>query len=156
MAAATRLSKNPNPFRKDPKPRHLDGSAAWAKLKNQDPDKHYVFVNKGDLDAMSFYDSVGFDVEVLKENGVRPMGGRTGKIGDPIEVRGMILHSISKERQAEIEMHGADGDSGQADADRIEQDIIDRRGFDPLRGMHSRFIHLTKEIQAPEREVLNQ
>ena len=154
MPAAAKLTKGVNPFRKDPKPRHLDGSAVWSRLKNEDPNKRYVFVNKGDVEALAEYECAGYEVEVLTEHGVRPMGGRTGKVGEPVEVRGMILHSVSRGRFDEIQMHGMNGNAGQTEADRIEQQIVAKRGFDPLRGMHSSFIHLTKEIQAPENEVI--
>lgn len=151
MPAAAKVS--PKPLRLDPKPRHLDGSAVWARLKNTDPDKRYVYVNKGDSDAMATYDDAGYQVELLTSGGVCPAGGRTGRLNEPIEMRGMLLMSIGRQRAAEIEMHGADGDGGQAGADRLEETIVDRRGFDPLRGMHSRFITVENKIQAPENEV---
>lgn len=139
--------------RKDPKPRHLDGSAIWARLKNADPDRHYVYVNKGDPDAMAHYDAAGYEVVTLEPGGVCPAGGKTVRNGEPIEMRGLVLMSVSKERQAQIELEGADGNAGQAEADRIEQLIVDRRGFDPLRGMHSRFMSVSNEIGKMESEV---
>ncbi len=138
------------PLRRDPKPRQLNGSAIWAQLRDRDADKHYVYVNKSDADAMAHYDAAGYEVEYLREGGVRPAGGKTVKLGEPIEMRGMQLMSVTAERAAQIELEGVDGDSGQLEADRVENMIIDRRGYDPLRGMHQRFISVQNEIQAPE------
>lgn len=147
-------AKLPRPLRKDPKPRHLDGSAVWSRLVDRKDDRHYVYVNKGDPDALATYEAAGYDVEVLKEGGVRPAGGRTCQIGAPIEMRGLVLHSCSMERKRQIELEGIDGDSGQLEADRIEEHIVDRRGFDPLRGMHNRIgVSVRNEIERPENEV---
>jgi hypothetical protein len=153
VPAAAKVTK---PLRKDPKPRHLDGSAVWGLLKNRDPDKHYVYVNKGDAESFATYDAAGYEIETLTQMGVRPAGGKTGKLGEAIEVRGMVLMSISKDRFNEIEQFGVDGNSGQSEADRLEQMILDRRGFDPLRGQHQRYIQVFNQIEATENEVVTQ
>lgn len=139
MPAAKPATKTPF-GRKDPKPRHLDGSAIWARLRNPSPDKHYVYVNKGDPEAMAHYESAGYDPVLMTADGVQPAGGRTVPVGQPIEVRGMILHSVDMTRFQQIELEGVDGNAGQLEADRVEESIVDRSGIsDPLRGMHSRF-----------------
>lgn len=118
-------------------------------LTNRSPGKFYVYVNKGDPEAIAQYEWLGYEVEILTKDGVRPVGGRTGQEGQPIEVRGMILHSISHERHAEIELHGSDGDSGQVGADEVESQIIDRTGrMDPLRGQY-RGLTVVNETTAP-------
>jgi hypothetical protein len=145
-AAAKNTQKAP---RRDPRPRHINGSAIWSMLTNRDPGKFYVYVNKGDPEALANYEWQGYEVEVLRKDGVRPVGGRTVTEGQPIEVRGMILHSISLERHAELELHGSDGESGQSGADEIESRIIDRSGrMDPLRGQY-RGLTVVNETTAP-------
>lgn len=154
MPSAAKLSKSP---RKDPRPRHLNGSSIWARLKNKDPDKRYVFVSKSDIDAVSHYETAGYEVEVLTAQGVAPMGGKTCQLGDPIEVRGMVLYSVSEERFAEIELMGADGNGGQLEADRIEAMIVDRTGYDPLRGLHhGGVMRVENQTQRPEQELVVQ
>ena len=148
MPSAAKLPPSKSP-RRDPRPRHLNGSAIWSLLQNRDPTKFYVYVNKNDPEALSQYEWQGYEVEVLTKDGVRPMGGRTGQLGQPIEMRGLILHSISLEKHAELELHGPDGDTGQAGADEIESQIVDRSGrMDPLRGQY-RGLTVVNETTAP-------
>ncbi len=128
----------------------MNGSAVWAHLQRRDPSKFYVYVNKADPEAVANYEHLGYEVEVLTKDGVRPVGGRTVQEGQPIEVRGLILYSISMEKHAEIELHGPDGDTGQAGADEIEARIVDRNGrMDPLRGQYRGLITVVNETTAP-------
>lgn len=148
---AAKLPKAPP--RIDPKPRHIDGSAIWARLKNRDETKHYVFVNKGDLDALAYYEYAGYEPELLREGGVCPAGGKTVKVGQHIEVRGLLLYSIDKREFQRIELEGVDGDSGQARIDKMEADILDKRGYDPLRGIGRGLVSLVNEIEPTKNEV---
>lgn len=120
---------------------------------NKAPDRKYVYVYKYDNDAMSSYELAGYELERHRQGGVKPMGGKTGKEGEPIEMRGMVLMSIDAAKHAEIELNGIDGDGGQARADQIERLIVDRRGFDPLRGMRHGYMSVQNEIEEPENEV---
>lgn len=156
MPAASRTPKaSSTSQRTDPRPRHIDGSAVWARLKNARPDRHYVYVNKGDTEALAYYDSIGYEVETLQPGGVHPAGGKTGQVGQPIEVRGLVLHSIDIERHRQIVLEGPDGDSGQLGADRVEDIIVDRNGIDPLRGMHTRGLIVRNETQRPTEVLQN-
>lgn len=146
-------AKVPKPARKDPAPRHLDGSSVWARLRNKDPDRHYVFVNKNDPESLAYYEDAGYDPVVASDDGVKLAGGRTGAgPGQHIEMRGMLLFSVSKERHAQIELQGADGDAGQKAIDQIEARILDKRGFDPLRGIRPGLVSLIHEIGPAEVE----
>lgn len=70
--------------------------------------------------------------------GVAPVGGMPTATDQkkPIEVGEFILMSCSSQVRADIEEWGADGMSGQAGADIVEDKLIKhRRGNDPLRGL---------------------
>lgn len=140
------------PPRKDPVERRtLNGSAIWSYLLNKKEDRHYVYVNQGDPDAMAYYDAVGYVVETLQPDGVRPAGGRTCKLGEPIVMRGMQLMSIDKAEHARIEMEGADGDSGQMRADQVEKALITQNlGRDTQRGVSDPFLRWESQVSAPE------
>lgn len=140
------------PPRKDPAERRsLNGSAIWSQLIGRKEDRHYVYVNQGDPDAMAEYDSLGYEVEILTEGGVRPMGGRVCKLGEPIVMRGLVLMSIDKAEYARIEMEGADGTGGQLHADRIEQSLITQQlGRDTQRGIKDPYLQWQSGVSAPE------
>lgn len=125
--------------RKDPKPRHTDGAAPWAKLKNRDERLHYTYVYAGDgVDhGPDYYRSIGYEPVEYSADGVAPVAGVTGNPGDQIEMRGHVLMACTLERKAEIDQYGPDGVSGQELADEIEEVMIDNRGgLDHLRGLH--------------------
>lgn len=142
--------------RKDPRPRHTDGAAPWAKLNNRDPHKHYVYVFEGDQEhGIAYYRSIGYQVEEHTKDGVAPMAGVTGKPGEPISMRGHTLMSCPMERRMEIEEYGPDGVTGQALADEIDGVILDKRGgIDHLRGLHGpRGLDVEVGTRAPEVEI---
>lgn len=142
------------PARKDPSPRNLDGSAIWARLKNRDPDRFYVWVNKGDSESLATYEFGGYTPELYTETGPKLMGGRTGaQLGQQLEMRGMLLYSISRADHARLEQEGLDGDGGQQAIDQLEARIVDKRGYDPLRGIRRNLVSLIHEIEAPRTEV---
>lgn len=140
------------PPRKDPVERRtLNGSAIWSHLIDRDETREYVYVNQGDPDAMAHYDAVGYVVETLRPGGVRPAGGRVCKPGEPIVMRGLVLMSISKAEKNRIELEGADGDSGQLMADRIEKQLITQElGRDLQRGIADPFMQWQSGVSAPE------
>jgi hypothetical protein len=64
---------------------------------------------------------------------------------------------IDKDKYAEIAQHGPDGISGQANADAIEAQILDKRGgIDQLRGLHGMGrdagFRFENDIEAPYQE----
>lgn len=147
MAAAKR-----QPARSDPRPRHHDGAANWTRLQDQDSEKHYVYVSLGDIDALAEYPAIGYEREVLTEGGVKPSKGATCKMGEPIEMRGHVLMSISMEEKRRIDQEGPDGNSGWAYADRIDERILDKRGAvrDTLRGLHG-YYEMEHNVRPVER-----
>jgi len=140
--------------RRDPKPRHIDGSAPWTRLKNRDPDKHYVLVYAGDgaEHGVDYYHSIGYEVVEQEASGPSLTAGRTTAPGQPVSMRGHILMACTKARHDEILSYGPDGDSGQVEADDIERRIVDREsGRDLLRGLHGpRGLSAQVETQGPE------
>jgi hypothetical protein len=147
--------------RKDPRARHIDGSAtAWTAVQNRDPERTYVLVSiADDTHGPDYYESIGYEVEVYGgrkgASGVHLKGGRSTKdVGSPIEMRGHLLMSCSKERKEEIDVYGPEGDSGQQYADEIEQrlSLNKTKGRDALRGLGiagEEYITFEKDIEAP-------
>ncbi len=142
------------PVRHDPKPRRTDGVGPGSKLTGADPDRAYVFVNRyqGGVYDTSYFESLGgwaveeglceegerYRIEKYQEGGLRLALGKTVRPGEPLEYRGMVLMSCSKQFKELLEQRGPEGDSGQEDADRVEE-IINRRGrvADSLSGIGS-------------------
>lgn len=92
---------------------------------------------------MDYYQSLGYVVEEARAGGPSLTAGVTSQEGQPIQVRGHILMSCSDQRRLEIEQYGPDGDSGQEQADVVEDAIVDRsRGRDHLRGLQGRGLHV--------------
>jgi hypothetical protein len=144
MAVAATVRKNTGSRRVDPKPRHIDGSAPWANIVDRDPKRKYVLVaqNGGEF-GVDYYKSIGYRIERQKADGDGPrlQGGVTEESLDaPIVSRGHVLMSIDDATHQQIEQHGADGNSGQAEATRIEELIVNKRrgGNDHLRGINTR------------------
>ena len=129
--------------RKDPKRRPLDAVAPWAQLEGKEPGRHYVWVNTGDQQALATYSTMGYKTETWqfddgeKPKGVRPGGGRTQnrKAGQEITMMDCVLMSIDGAAHQDIVQYGPFGDTGLEDADRIEEQIVEKRGMDPLRGL---------------------
>lgn len=139
MSAAGKGLRNEQAKRVDPpSARFHDVTSPWARLKNKDPGRHYVFVYKGSaLMGPEYYESIGYEVEFFREGGVSPMGKNDP--GSVIERRGHVLMSCTKERQREIDMFGPDGNSGQDFYNQLEKKMIhERGGQDALRGIQGR------------------
>lgn len=152
------------PKRQDPKPRHIDGISVWANVRGKDPTRVYVLANKTGIMGADWYQMLGYKIETAdytaagQAKGVYLAGGKTARQGEPLEMMGLVLMSISKEKHDLIERHGIDGQSGQAEADEIEARIIDKEagGTDEMRGMRSRrgvqYFRGVNETTAPEVE----
>jgi hypothetical protein len=106
-------------------------------LVNPDPTKKYVLVDKGSWEmGPEYYLDIGFNTVEYREGGTK-ISGRTCKPGEDVEYMGSVLMEIDKERAEEIDRHGLFGDGGQARADQIEEQIIEKGGgVDTLRGLH--------------------
>ena len=121
-----------NSVRRDPPASVVNFDDDLGQRKNEDPNKHYVWVYKaGQVDQIGMYENRGYEVELHKPNGVRSAVQRKDKPFDtPVEWMGNVLMSIDK---ADLAIQEA---RGQAKVDRIESAIIDRNGaVDPLRGI---------------------
>lgn len=125
--------------RKDPTPEPELGMGDFTdafKIKNADPAKKYNWVPlaiKANGPGVDYYERIeGWDVEILREGGPRPLGVRLkpADVGKEIVVMDNVLMSIDKttwdKRRAK----------GQAAADVLERRIIRRRGqADRMRGI---------------------
>lgn len=100
-----------------------------TELKNKDEDRVYRLITADDPTAgVGYYETIGYEVETWK-TGSDALGfkfGRTGREGEPMEFRGHLLMSCTKERAEQIEQFGPFGNQGQALADRIENVIVDK------------------------------
>lgn len=141
MSLVSKTPKTPKTgaLRKDPKPRRVDGTAAWMRIENADPDRKYIFANRLDhISGLGYYLSLGARIEIAEPGGIKLKTGMTVKPGEEIEQAGQVLVSFSMERWREIQENGPDGNSGQAYLDEVESRILDRSGRDHLRGIGSR------------------
>jgi hypothetical protein len=141
------VSKQSAPPRRDPPRRHVDGTAPWAALKEKSTGQklragrdrdgnHYVLVYENDPDAKAHYDFAGYVPCFWGQSDVVPLGGRTGKDGEPIVVRGHLLVRCTAERFMEIVEYGADGSGGKARCDELHNKIFGQRrpaDFAPMR-----------------------
>jgi hypothetical protein len=132
MAKAKATNTSP---RVDPVLRQIDFFSQGIELINPDPSKAYVLAYKGDsICGRSYYQALGYEIELHSETGVRLRAGSTGQTGEEMEWMGHVLMSCSKERKAQMDA------AGKAWANRIEERIVDRKkGMqDLLRGIPGR------------------
>jgi hypothetical protein len=119
------------PKRKDPKPREVTGLALGAngesrftKIVNKDPQKKYVLAwQADDVTGASYYESLGYDIELYRDGGPRLAAMRKAQPGEAMVFRGCVLMSISLEAYNELQKFGEEGNTGQAWADSIEKRI---------------------------------
>lgn len=138
MANPTVAVKRPNISpRQDPAPRRTDATSVWDKTSGRDPNRHYVLAYKGDVETgMHHYLGLGYVVETWRDDGPRFRGGRTGRDGDEMEMRGHVLMSIPIDARRQLEEVGPDGVTGQRHIDELEKLIVKRRNtIDVLRGI---------------------
>lgn len=139
---ARRTGPNRGGRRKDPAPRHVDGSANWSKIKNPDPNKKYCWVYAGNEDmGPDYYAGLGYSVEKRTKGNASAAQGVTGKPGEAQVMRGHILMSIPLDQWQEIEDYGEDNKTGQCVADEREERMIDEKNYwaeDTFRGLGNR------------------
>jgi hypothetical protein len=137
--------------RADPKRRRRDGASTQFGLRNQDPDRKYVWVYKNSAEqGVEYYEAIGWDTERLSAGtgALRPAVGKTVQEGQLIEQGGYILMSISKEDHEDLNQFGAEGSTGQDLFDKLEAKIINPKGgMDPARGMSSRYFTALNETK---------
>lgn len=125
----------------------------WARVVNPEPGKKYCGVMPREV---ATYEDMGYAVVEYREGGPRFSGGRTAKVGQPVECMSHILMDIPEARWLEIQNVGWDGESGQQAADEMEDAMIRREGVDELRGLlPSRYGRVESNISALEEERLN-
>lgn len=140
-AAAPAAARGKKPVRRvDPRPKHIDGTAPLMRLKNANPKKVYKAASVSDpVFGLQHYRAMGWDVEIYtgEPHGLQFAGGQTCKPGDPLESMGHVIVSLDAEKYAQVVQFGEDGASGQAEADEIENRIIDRNSMkDAVRGIN--------------------
>lgn len=132
MSAATPARK-----RQDPRPRPVESGKGKTRLLNKDPERWYVLVATSPGYMVGEYESMGYRVETKEPGGVH-LAIVSSKEGEVIQYQDSVLMSVDLKRKEEIDMLGADGESGWSLATQIESRIIDRRGAqaDLMRGIH--------------------
>ena len=135
--------------RADPKRRRRDGASDRWGLKNQDPERKYVWVYKNtEEQGIEYYEGLGYELERSQPgaSGLRCNAGRTVKDGQLLENGGYVLMSIHKEDYEDIVKFGPEGKTGQDWWDKMEAKIINPKGgMDPARGMSSRYFTALNE-----------
>lgn len=133
MASATVPQKSP---RRDPRPRPVEAGSGKTRLLNKDPSKFYVLVSNTGHDQIGEYESLGYERVTADPGGPRLAVVKT-RDGEVVTYQDSVLMSISKERKAEIDMFGDDGDGGWNQATKMEERILDRRSAqaDLMRGI---------------------
>lgn len=116
--------------RDDPPPRPVEQTANRGLLDNQDPSKHYVWVNEANSDPtfnVSTYRAQGYSISQYDpaDEAKPSIGWNEYKPGDPIRSMGMVLMECPKARKDAMDREGWDK------ADRI-QETIRNREIDPL------------------------
>lgn len=124
--------------RLDPPSRPADGSRAWDKVGNKDPNRYYVLVDPNDqkcgLEPYMADPELDWQMETHREDGPRPVVGRKAEKGANVMTGGMQLISCPLEQwQAKFERE-------QASIGVVERRILADGGIDdPLRGRHGRY-----------------
>src|SRR5689334_10610190 len=131
------MAQRATQLRKDPVNRSAGASPVFL-LKDKDPSRVYCWVylaTPADGQGPDYYEYLGYRREVWSADGPKPQGMKF-KDGDEIVVRGHVLMSCDERRYRDIVQYGPEGETGQAGADKLEKNLIKRRGgFDPLRGL---------------------
>lgn len=115
----------------DPVSRPADGFRPWDRIKNLDPNRHYVLTNPNDDDTGTAYyvGQLGYDVETVRAGGPRSAIGKTIKEGDSVTSGGQVLVSCP------IEEKNARDEQGWAYADAMDRRILKNGNIeDGLRG----------------------
>ncbi len=104
----------------DPVSRPADGFRPWDRVRNLDPNRHYVLTNPNDDDTgTSFYtNQLGYDVELVRTGGPISAIGKTIKEGDAVTSGGQVLVSCP------IEEKQARDEQGWAIADAMDRRIL--------------------------------
>ena len=128
----------------DPPVQHIDAVSPWGKLENCDAGRHYVFVNQNNkfVGGVSWYRSLGYRVERASPDGVRLAGGggldEEMAPGTPLTTMDTVVMSCTKQRKAQLDAYGEDGEGGQYRIDQLEKQIIGSEGVDASRGLYGR------------------
>lgn len=119
--------------RKDPERRHIDPQARWARVKNARKDFKYCLVYKPQVEE---YEDLGWSLVPASDDGPRLVGrGSRPEASGLVEARGHVLMCMPAKDHAELQRVGEDGHTGYERWDRLEDQILDRRGTDLLRGL---------------------
>ena len=140
--------------RRDPKIRENDGVDNSVRLdeRTKDPGRWYLWANTrsvagntlGDVSyyvnmarSMGLDDTDGYEVEHVRPGGVKAYGAISTDEGEVIEnVWGQTLLSCSLEFKQLVDSVGANLQSGQEEADRLESLLISKRNVqDHMRGI---------------------
>lgn len=136
----------------DPRVKSLDGIDNAVRVSQKDPARYYIWANErpiasntqGDVQfyanmakAMGLEDSDGYIAEAVSKDGVFAFGAVNRGEGETIvNVYGQVLMSCPLEFKELVDQVGANLQSGQEEADRLDKLMITRRGLqDHMRGI---------------------
>lgn len=147
MSTRTRKPRN-RVVRRDPPTRAPDGHQPWGRIKNPLPGYHYVAVDPGNsFHGVALYEAYGYEQVLRTEGGERFVMDGKGDNGSVIAQHHQILMRIplGDPRDPQPGTKAFLDAPGQAEADAMEQRIIQKRGaVDGLRGI-DRDISLVNE-----------
>lgn len=140
LTGNTKAADKARAVRLDPKFRPTNGATPWMRIKNADPNRHYVWASERGVQAgefdVDYYTSLhenigekeGYVVETYDANSPQPVAGiTTREKGQPVRFRGHILVSCTLAFKRLLEQLGDDGSSGQAGADFMDN-LYKKRG----------------------------
>jgi hypothetical protein len=118
-------SKDLSQTKVTPRTRQVHEARNSGQLIKPDLNRKYVLASKDEAHPMNYmsYESMGYELELCKKDGVRILEGTKTVDGKPLEWRGMALMSCSLERAEEIFLKGPTGNTGQEYQDKIMRKI---------------------------------
>lgn len=136
--------------------KRVDSTLNQGALKNADPAKKYVWVNKVDqLGGIGYYENLGYDIVLKREGGPTCATSRKGAPdGSPVEFMGHVLMEIEKE------VADAAAEEGMGSVYALQRRILGPGAgekLDDIKGIkgrdHSRVLGLENKTSDLETEV---
>lgn len=154
MGAAAKTQK-----RRDPAPRPIvDAGGTFSNLRNKDPKKHYVMVNRAGRHNVEFFKHLGYETVKYHPEGPQFISGaQTVQEGEEIRFREGTLMCIDKDRKERIDQHGWDGRRGVQHRQRQEERLLTKkaRQMDPFEGRARNSAYFDFENETgPEQPVI--
>lgn len=139
MPTVGKKKKSAQGPRRDPAHKPVDYSTSYDAITNADPNRKYTAVDpNNNLHGATYFESLGYRVEIYEEGGPRFKRYARPVVGQPVPGPfGTVLMSVDRETYDWIKENGPTGKTGQKLSDRREAQILNARkgGKDPFRGL---------------------